>query len=105
MISRRFATRHFRLFSTLTPTEKQLQEKRELVDQRHHFEDMLKVGAASVTGKTDASSLVKLLRMAVFVEDRDSQLVAKLLDLLQPKVFTLENEEIASLHAALVLIP
>ncbi len=56
----------------------------DMIDQRAHFEDSLKFAASQLSNKTDASTLVKLLRTSAFLENW--QMCEKLIEYLKNKV-------------------
>jgi hypothetical protein len=70
-------------------------ETKEFIDQRNQFESALKMGAQSLSNKTDAATLVKLLKMNSYIEKADQTLIRSLFEHLKPKVFTVENDELA----------
>ena len=53
----------------------------------------MKLSAQSLSNKTEADTLVKLLRICAFIEH--NQLTGKLLELLKPKVSHLDNLELS----------
>jgi hypothetical protein len=61
-----------------------LDSKRGLIEQRQIFEDILKLSASSLSNKTSADTLVKLLRICAFIEN--VQLTDRLTEYLKPKV-------------------
>lgn len=73
-----------------------------MIRQRQDFEDALRIGASNLSNKTDASLLIKLLKVSAFLDNQE--LSFKLLDYLKSKVSQLENDEIATLHSSLVLV-
>ena len=74
-----------------------------LISQRQNFEDILKLSAQSLSNKTEAETLVKLIRICAFIEHK--QLTGKLLEYLKPKLSHLENQEISQVFQSLVLLP
>jgi hypothetical protein len=65
-----------------------------LYQQRAKFEDILKLSAQQLSNKTEAATLVKMLKMSSFVERQDPQMLSLLTEYLRPKVFQLENEDL-----------
>jgi hypothetical protein len=62
---------------------------------RQNFEDILKLSSKSLSNKTEPKTLVKLIRMCSFIENKhDVQLLQQLVEYLRPKLFSLENEEL-----------
>ena len=80
-----------------------LDSKRGLIEQRQIFEDILKLSASSLSNKTSADTLVKLLRICAFIEN--VQLTDRLTEYLKPKVNQLENQELSQVFQSLVLLP
>ena len=68
---------------------------RALINQRQTFEEILKLAAQSLSNKTEADTLVKLIRICAFIEH--NQLTAKLLQYLKPKVSHLDNQELSQI--------
>ena len=62
---------------------------RALIQQRQIFEEILKLSAQSLSNKTEAETLVKLIRICAFIEN--NKMTSKLLDLLKPKTSHLDN--------------
>ena len=79
------------------------EDKFALFQQRQVFEDILKISANSLSNKFEAQTLVKLLRICAFLENK-SDLVTKLLDLMKSKVNHLENYELSQILQSLVLL-
>ena len=76
---------------------------RALIEQRQTFEDILKLTARSLSNKTDAQTLIKLVRICAFIEH--DQITAKLLEYLKPKLGQLDNQELSQIFQSLVLLP
>ena len=66
---------------------------RALINQRQTFEEILKYAAQSLSNKTEAETLVKLIRICAFIEH--NQLTEKLLQYLKSKVSHLDNMELS----------
>ena len=66
------------------------------------FEDSLKYAASSLSNKTDASSLVSLLRQTAFLDNQE--LAGKLVEYLKQKTSQLSNEELSQVYASFVLL-
>ena len=64
-----------------------------MAHQRSIFEDSLKYAASNLSNKTDATTLVSLLRQTAFLENQE--LSIKLLDYLRTKVSSVSNEELS----------
>lgn len=79
-------------------------ESTDLAQQRTKFEDILKLSAQSISNKTEAVTLVKMLKLSAFVEHQDPALLKLLAEYLRPKVFQLENEDLAQLFTPLVIL-
>ena len=79
-----------------------LDQRRGLIDQRQAFEDILKLSANSLSNKTTAETLVKLLRICAFIEN--DKLTDRLTEYLKPKVNQLENQELSQVFQSLVLL-
>ena len=66
------------------------------------FEDSLKFAASNLSNKTDATTLVQLLRTTAFLDNQ--QLAGKLLEYLKSKVSQVSNEELCQVYSSLVLL-
>lgn len=76
--------------------------KHDVIEQRQVFEESLKLAAASLSNRTPVSILISLLRVSTFLDN--TPLSLRLVDYIKPKMNTLSNEEVASLHSSLVLV-
>ena len=70
----------------------ELYDKEDFIQQRNNFEDILKLSAAALSNKTEAKTLVKLLRICAYIEHY--QLTSKLTEYLKPKLNQLENHDL-----------
>ena len=68
----KLSARTVRTFSlTLATTHHDpIQEKSEQSDLRQNFEDILKLSSKSLSNKTEPTTLVKLIRMCSFIENK-----------------------------------
>ena len=84
--------------------------------QRQGFEDVLKVSANQLSSKTDATTLVRLVRMCAFItsEDKDENrlipskaaaVTDKLTELLKSKLNSTSDRELAQVYSSLVILP
>ena len=64
-----------------------------MFQQRAVYEDVLKLAASQLSNKTEADSLVKLLRICGFIGQ--DQMTAKLLEYLKPKLNNLGNNDLS----------
>jgi hypothetical protein len=76
--------------------------KHDVIEQRQVFEESLKLAAANLSNRTPVSILISLLRVSTFLDN--TPLSLRLVDYIKPKMNTLSNEEVASLHSSLVLV-
>lgn len=74
----------------------------EVAEQRIVFEDSLKFAASQLSNKTDAATLVKLLRTTAFLDNQE--LAVRLTAYLRAKVSQVSNEELAQVYASMVLL-
>ncbi|TNV86039.1 hypothetical protein FGO68_gene9977 [Halteria grandinella] len=77
-------------------------DKDEIAQQRSMFEDSLKFAASSLSNKTDASKLVRLLRTTAFLDNQ--QIGTRLVEYLKTKISQVSNEELAQVYSSLVLL-
>jgi len=75
---------------------------RALISQRQTFEEILKLSAQSLSNKTEAETLVKLLRICAFIEH--DQITSRLVEYLKPKLNHLDNQELSQIFQSLVLL-
>lgn len=78
--------------------------KLEMNEQRSNYEDILKISAANLSNKTEATDLVKMLRMCSYIERQDPELSTRLVEHLRPKIFQLDNDDLTQLFTPLVLM-
>ena len=76
---------------------------RVLKNQKAIFEDILKLSAHTLSNKTNADTLVKLIRICAFIEH--DKLTDKLTEYLKPKLNQLNNQELSQIYQSLVLLP
>jgi len=62
---------------------------RALIQQRQTFEEILKLSAQTLSNKTEAETLVKLIRICAFIDH--NKITSKLLEYLKPKTSHLDN--------------
>ena len=74
----KLTTRTVRMFSQTLSTSlhEPIQAKGDQTDLRQNFEDILKLSSKSLSNKTEPKTLVKLIRMCSFIENKhDTQLL------------------------------
>lgn len=75
----------------------------QLIQLRSTYEEILKVAAMHLSEKTTKEQLVKLLRICAFIGN--TKITDRLLQLVKPKMNTLDNQELSQLFQSLVLLP
>ena len=70
--------------------------------QRAAFEDSLKFAASNLSNKTDATTLVQLLKTTAFLDNQ--QLTQSLTEYIKHKASQTSNDELAQVYASLVLL-
>jgi hypothetical protein len=69
---------------------------------RTTYEEVLKLAAMHLSEKTGKEQLVKLLRICSFIGN--DKLTSRLLQLVKPKMNSLDNQELSLLYQSLVLL-
>ena len=70
-------------------------DNQDFVKLRTTYEEILKIAAMNLSEKTTKEQLVKLLRICAFIGN--DQITARLLQLVKPKMNSLDNQELSYL--------